>query len=63
MSNGVNTYYRNYVLTLSIPVVNRVERMMNFLTGRIPNAQLVHVGRLHIFRIVDTYVLLEVEGI
>ena len=37
--------------------------MMDFLTSRIPNAQLIHVGRLHSTRIVDTDILFEVEGI
>ena len=48
------------LLTLSIPVVNRVEGVMALLTGRIPNAQLVHVGLLYIARIIDANALLEV---
>jgi hypothetical protein len=52
-----------YGLTLGVPIVNCVERMMDFLARRVPNAQLVRVGRLHILRVIDTDVLLEVEGI
>ena len=53
----------HHLLTLGIPIVDIVERMMDLLTGRIPNAQLVHVGLLNIARVVDTDILLEVEGI
>lgn len=51
------------ILTLSIPIVNCIERVMALLTGRIPNAQLIQVGLLNITRIIDADVLLEVSRI